>query len=265
MITTWRSRTFTRPLPRASVPPVLVQAASLVAGGLVWELVFGHVLDIRFIPPLSEVWARFLEIWANGVLPKAVAESVLALLIGYSISALFGVALGAAMVASERVNQMLSVYVNAMIVSPGIVLGPIFFLLFGLSPMTLIAIIIVFSFPFIVLNTTVAISQVPRDIREMALVMGANRRQVFWLVTLRSAMPLLIAGLRIGMGRAIKGMFVGQLVVTVVGLGYLGLLYQGAFDAAGALAVGFTVVVIAIVAIGVIQLLDRRVNWWVGR
>lgn len=265
MITALRSRSFTRPLAPAGIPPVLVQSASLISGALLWEILFGLVLDVRFIPPLSAVWSRFLEIWANGILPKAIAESVFALVIGYAASAVFGVALGAAMVASEKVNQMVSVYVNSMIVSPGIVLGPIFFLLFGLSQLTLIAIIIVFSFPFIVLNTTVAISQVPQPIREMARVMGAGRAQIFWLITLRSAMPLLVAGLRIGMGRAVKGMFVGQLVVTVVGLGYLGLLYQGAFDAAGALAVGFTVVAIAIVAIGMIQLVDRRLNWWVGR
>jgi NitT/TauT family transport system permease protein len=265
VIGTWRSRSFTRPLPRAGVPPVIVQIASLAAGALLWEVVFGYVLDIRFIPPLSDVARRFLEIWENGILPRAVADSLFALVVGYLISAIAGVLVGAAMVASTKVNQMLNIYINSMIVSPGIVLGPIFFLIFGLSQLTLIAIIIVFSFPFIVLNTSVAISQVPRDVREMARVMGASRLETFWLVTLRSAMPLLVAGLRIGMGRAVKGMFVGQLVVTVVGLGYLGLLYQGAFDAAGALAVGFTVVVIAICAIGLIQLLDKRVNWWVGR
>lgn len=260
-----RRRAFTRPLPRPGLPPVIVQSASLLAGALLWELVFGYLLDIRFIPPLSDVLIRWAELWNDGVLPQAVADSVVSLAMGFTFSALTGIALGIGMVYSKKLNQMFSVYISASIVSPGIVLGPIFFILFGLSPITLIAIIIVFSFPFIVMNTITAFAEVPKEMREMARVMGASPLQVFWLITLRSAMPLLVAGLRIGMGRAVKGMFVGQLVVVVVGLGYLGLLFQGAFDAAGALAVGITVVGIAVVAIGLIQLLDKRVNWWVGR
>jgi len=260
-----RRSSFTRPLPRPGLPPVLVQTASLLAGVLLWELVFGYLVDIRFIPPFSAVLERWLELWQEGVLQQAIIESVVSLVFGFSVSAIAGVALGFAMVVSPKVDQMFSIYISASIVSPGIVLGPIFFILFGLSPITLIAIIVVFSFPFIVMNTILAFTQVPKDVREMARMMGASRAQVFWQVTLRAAMPLLIGGLRIGMGRAVKGMFVGQLVVVVVGLGYLGLLFQGAFDAAGALAVGFTVVMIAIVAIGLVQLVDRRLNWWAGR
>lgn len=265
MIGSLRPSTFTRPLARPGFPVIVVQAASLLTGVVLWEVIFGYLIDVKFLPPISLVLTRWAEIWSSGVLPQAVADSVVALVLGYFLSVVAGVALGAAMAQSEKLSQMFGGYVSALIVSPGIVLGPIFFILFGLGSGTLIAIIVIFSFPFIVLNTITAFSEVPRDTREMARMYGANRLQVFFLVTLRAAMPLLTAGLRIGMGRAIKGMFVGQLVVTVVGLGYLGLLYQGAFDAAGSLAIGFTIVVISVFGLGFVQILDRRVNWWVGR
>lgn len=265
MIGFTRPATFTRPLPRLAYPPLAVQAASLVVGVVVWEVVFGYIADVKFLPPISVVLVRWAEIWSSGVLPQAVADSLVALVLGYVLSVVSGVALGAGMAQSEKLNQMFGGYIGAMIVSPGIVLGPILFILFGLGAGTLIAIIVVFSFPFVVLNTITAFNEVPRDTREMARMYGASGWQVFWLVTLRAAMPMLTAGLRIGMGRAIKGMFVGQLVVTVVGLGYLGLLYQGAFDAAGSLAIGFTIVVISIFGLGAVQILDRRINWWVGR
>ena len=260
-----RRSTFVKPLPRPGLPPVVVQGLSLLVGALLWELIFGYLLDIRFIPALSDIVVRWFELFNEGVLTDAIVESIISLTIGFLIAAVTGVALGVGMVYSRKINQMFAVYIAASIVSPGIVLGPVFFILFGLSPVTLIAIVVVFSFPFIVMNTVTAFEQVPKDMREMALMMGASRAQAFWQVTLRAAMPLLVSGLRIGMGRAVKGMFVGQLVVVVVGLGYLGLLFQGAFDAAGALAIGATVVMIAVVAIGLIQLLDRRLNWWVGR
>ncbi len=264
MIKSSRSATFTRPLPRPGYPTLAVQGVSLLAGLIVWEVVFGYLLDVKFLPPISVVLTRWAEIWSSGVLPQAVADSVVALILGYVVSVVTGVALGAAMAQSEKLSQMFSGYVSAMIVSPGIVLGPILFILFGLGSGTLIAIIVVFAFPFIVLNTITAFTEVPRDTREMARMFGANRLQVFFLVSLRAAMPLLTAGLRIGMGRAIKGMFVGQLVVTVVGLGYLGLLYQGSFDAAGSLAIGFTIVVISVFGLGFVLALDKKVNWWAG-
>jgi NitT/TauT family transport system permease protein len=265
MIGVVRPATFTRPLPGPGLPPYVVQAASLLIGLLLWEVVFGYVLDIKFIPPLSEVMARWVEIWNSGDLPQAVADSLATLIVGYVLSVVMGVVVGVAMVYSEKFSQMIGPYISALIVLPGIVLGPVFFILFGLGSETLIAIIVVMSFPFVVLNTVTAFTEIPREPREMARMLGANRLEVFWLVTLREAMPLLVAGLRIGMGRAIKGMFVGQLVVVVVGLGYLGLLYQGAFDAAGALAIGFTIILISVVGLGLVQIVDRRLNWWVGK
>jgi NitT/TauT family transport system permease protein len=83
------------------------------------------------------------------------------------------------------------------------------------------------------------------------------------LVLVRAALPGIFTGLHLGMGRAVKGMIIGQLILAVIGLGAYEARFQRTFDAAGLWSIAVIVVVAAIIFSWAVVLVDRIVNAWV--
>ena len=238
-----------------------VEALSLVGGLLLWQIagVLGHQ---QWLPPLSEVLAKIAGLWTGGELQAPLIESLINLVVGYAISITVGVSLGALMALFPKVNYGLRLYVNGLLMAPSIVMAPIFFVFFGLSRWTLISVILLYTIVYVIVNTYTAVTEVSPSLREMARCFGASRSQVFFQVTTRAAGPLLMAGLRLGLARSLKGMINGELFVAVVGLGALDETFDGAFDVPGILAIALVVIAVAVVTLAILQVMERRVNAW---
>jgi ABC-type nitrate/sulfonate/bicarbonate transport system permease component len=99
----------------------------------------------------------------------------------------------------------------------------------------------------------------------MARLYGAGERQLLLKVVVPAALPLAMAGIRLGVGRAVTGMINGEMFIAVVGLGRVLTQAGGRFDSESVLAVLLAVVLVALGAIGLVQWADRRVNGWLPR
>src|SRR5688572_17946742 len=242
---------------------------SLLAGAIFWELL-GRLWNVSFFPPLSEVLVRLVELTApNGDLSKGVilnnlVQSIINLGIGFGISVVFGVLIGTLMGAYQKVGDALDVYVYALLTAPSLVFAPIFFAAFGARSIreTTIAVIVMYTIFIIIVNTATAIRSVPPSLIEMGRSFGANDRRMFWRIILPSALPLIFAGLRLGSGRAVKGMINGEMFIAVTGLGYVVINQGKRFDAAGVLAVLLVIVVVSLFAVKAVQIVDRRLTGW---
>lgn len=238
-----------------------LETLSVIGGVLFWE-VAGHMLGFAWLPPFSTVVAKLVELVVTGEVLGHLVNSLIALAIGVGISLAVGLPLGALMGRFKRVDQALSVYVYAFFVSPGIVFAPIFFAIFGLARGTLVALIIVYTVFIIVINTKAAVQRVDQSLVEMARSYGANEWDIFFRVVVPAAMPLVFAGVQLGVGRGVKGMINGEMFIALVGLGALSQRFSGRFEAEGALAVVLVVLAVALVINAVIRWLDGRINFW---
>lgn len=235
---------------------------SLLAGLLLWE-VLGRTLDLMFLPPASDVCVRLGELLVEGVILTELAGSLSNLAIGYAIAAVAGVAVGVAMGRVRWLEQALDPYVYAFLTAPTVVFVPIYFSLFGLSHWAIVALIVQYSTFIIIVNTVTAVQTVDGELVEMARVFGArNEMVIVRKVLLRAALPLISSGLRLGLGRAIKGMINGEILIAVVGLGGLSSKYGRAYDAEGVLAVLLLVILVALVLDRAAQMADNRINAW---
>ena len=242
---------------------------ALLAGAIFWELL-GRLWNVSFFPPLSEVLVRLAELTApNGDISKGVilnnlVQSIINLGIGFGISVVFGVLIGALMGAYQKVGDALDVYVYALLTAPSLVFAPIFFAAFGARSIreTTIAVIVMYTIFIIIVNTATAIRSVPPSLIEMGRSFGANDRRMFWRIILPSALPLIFAGLRLGSGRAVKGMINGEMFIAVTGLGYVVINQGKRFDAAGVLAVLLVIVIVSLFAVKAVQIVDRRLTGW---
>lgn len=240
---------------------VWTQALSILAGLIAWEF-FGQVLQLAWLPPFSAVLVKLSMLWNGGRIQPPLRESLTNLALGYTICVVFGVGLGTLMVIFPKLNYMLRPYVDALMLAPSIVLAPVLFVFLGLSRWLPISVIIVYALVYIIANTYIAVSEVDSELIAMARSYGASRWQTFREVILRASGPMLFAGLRLGLGRAVKGMINGELIITVIGLGALNQEFEGTFDIPGVLAIVLIVVIVALISTAVLQVVDRRVNAW---
>lgn len=234
---------------------------SLAVGLLAWE-VAATVWRAPAFPPISAVVRRMFEMAGDGVLWSNLASSLQNLVVGFAIAAVLGVLTGVAMALSTRVEQALDIYVNALLTAPTLVFAPVLFSLFGLGRASIIAVVVLYSMFIIVVNTVTALKTVPVSLVEMAACYGASTVQVFFRVMVPFALPLILAGMRLGVGRAVKGMLNGEMFIAVVGLGAVVSAASQSSDAEATLAVLLVIVIVASIAINLVQLIDRRLTGW---
>jgi NitT/TauT family transport system permease protein len=151
-----------------------------------------------------------------------------------------------------------------MLTAPSLVFAPIFFAIFGLKnvQLTVLSIIILYSIFIIIVNTSAAIRSVPIALVEMGRSYCASERQLFFKIIFPSALPLIFAGLRLGIARATKGMINGEMFIIAIGLGGVVKSEGQRFQADGVLAVLLVIIVVAMLAAKLVQMVDARMTGW---
>lgn len=236
-------------------------AIALGVGIAFWEVV-GQLAGFRFFPPFSAVVARLLEMILNGEIIEPLIGSLTNLAIGFSISVVVGVGVGLLMGAYRRVETALDVYVYALLTAPSLVFAPIMFSIFGLGREPIIGVIVIYTLFIIIINTASAVQSVPRPLIEMGRSYCGSDRQIFRRIIFPSALPMIMAGLRLAGARAVEGMVNGELFIAAVGLGALIARAGNRFDATTVLAVLILTLMIAFIVVRVITFIDARATSW---
>nr|MDT0656662.1 ABC transporter permease [Micromonospora sp. DSM 115978] len=250
--------------PRLSWRRLPASLLSLTVGALLWEVV-GRIADVPFFPPLTEVLGRLVEMVANGQILGSLGSSLVNLALGFGISLALGLVTGVAMGRYRKVEAALGVYVYALLTAPSLVFAPIFFSLLGEGRGSIVAVVVMYSVFIIIINTASAVQTVPGHLVEMGRSYGAGEWQLLLRIILPAAAPMIMAGLRLGVGRAVTGMINGEMFIAVVGLGRIVTQAGGRFDGASVLAVLLVIIAVALGAVALVQAVDRKVTGWLPR
>jgi ABC-type nitrate/sulfonate/bicarbonate transport system permease component len=246
---------------RRVLPPELLALVLLIAA---WQIV-AKILSQAFLPTASSTIHRAYNLLSTSAMWHDIGTSMLSMVIGFAFSVVVGVLVGWLMALSKVVRYALTPYVNAMLVAPSLVFAPICFVIFGLSQTVIVFIVIISTMFYVIATSERALAGVDKSLIEMARCFGAKRWRVVCQVMIPAAMPLVFAGIEVGVARAIKGAVEGEMFIAVVGLGALLISYGGAFDSTGVLAVLSVVIVIALIATGLIRFTERRLTGWSDR
>lgn len=239
----------------------IVSVLSLLVGLALWEVV-GRIWQVSFIPPISEVLGTLVELVESGEIMGNLAASVVNLAMGFAISVVGGVVIGALMGMFPIVNAALDMYVYALLTAPSLVFAPIFFSIFGLGRGSIVALIVMYAMFIIIINTADGVRSVPQELVDMSRSYNATRLQTLVRVVIPAATPMIMAGLRLGVSRAVKGMINGEMFIAVVGLGRVVTQAGGRFDAAAVLAVLIVIIAVAWLASALVRLVDNRLTGW---
>jgi NitT/TauT family transport system permease protein len=236
-------------------------AASLIIWAVLWEIVGRLELTI-LLPPLSRVLVRMVEIVPTPTFLAAMQTTAIAFVVGNLIAIGVGVPLGILMGRSVIADRIFLPWVNLFLSAPLTALVPVIMVLFGLGQTTIILTVVLFAVWIIVLDARAGVRAISPSLVEMAASFGASRWQAFRQIYVWAALPEILAGIRLGVIRSVKGVVIGQLLVSIVGFGALFKLYGSRFLmehfwAALLVILGFTFVIAELLA-----WLERRVDYY---
>jgi ABC-type nitrate/sulfonate/bicarbonate transport system permease component len=223
-----------------------------------WQAIGDDSAQIR-MPTFTRTFAAFTELVMSGELPRALIDSNVALVLGYFSALAVALPVGTAMGSSRRVRSLVSPYLIILLSTPLIAVLPILQAVFGLGLGTRVVVVFIFSFIYITVNTEVGVRSVPAELREMARSFGATRWQRLWTVVLPHAFPAIMAGARLGLGRAVVGMVIAELFLVSSGLGSMLSLYMARFDSGIVLAIALTMVLEGMILTALARRVERAV------
>jgi NitT/TauT family transport system permease protein len=198
--------------------PLLTLALILIS----WELVGRYVLTNKlFFVPLSDVVRATVELLRTGELEHHFAASFSAILYGMLLATAIGIAFGILIGASSTVADYTEVYLNALYATPLVAIAPLLILWLGIGIASKVAVVFLISVFPIVISTASGVRNVDAHYLEVARAFGARETQIVAKVMIPAALPFVLTGIRLAVGRAIVGVVVGELFGANAGLGYL--------------------------------------------
>jgi NitT/TauT family transport system permease protein len=194
-----------------------------VAGGLLlWEFVSRVLIhNPLFLAAPSEIAVAIYNLGRGGQLWHHASVSAAEFAIGYVLASVLGIALGLAMASSTTAKQALQPWVSGLYATPTIALAPLFILWLGIGIWSKVIVVVTLVLFPVAINTEAGLRTTSERLVEMLRSFGATPRQIFMKVSLPSAVPFILAGLKLGIGRGLIGVVVAELFGSRAGLGNL--------------------------------------------
>ena len=249
--------------PRWSIydHPNLIRTASVIVFLILWEIYGRRTDPILFTYPTA-VAVAFWKLLISGELAHQLLVSLSALAAGFGASLVLGVILGLAMGRSRLAEATLAPHINALYATPQVALTPLLMMWLGLGFAVKVAVVFLFAFFPILINTASGAKNVSASMVEVGRAYLAPPRQILFKIVFPAALPFIMAGVRIAIGRGLVGMIVAELFTAITGLGAMLSLYGNIFETAKMFVV---IIILALLGIGLIhasQALERKLANW---
>ena len=190
---------------------------------IIWELV-GNVLQLinpMFMSAPSLIWKAGVQLFSSGEIFNDLYISGIELFWGYLLSAVVAVPFGIMVGWYKRASYIFDPFINAMNATPRVALLPLVIIWLGIGILSKVGIIFLGAVFPILINARDGVKTTPYNLLTAARSFGASEWMVFKSVVFPSTIPFILSGLRLGLGRAIVGVMVGELYAATAGIGFM--------------------------------------------
>jgi NitT/TauT family transport system permease protein len=201
----------------------ILGAASVVIFLTVWELV-GNTLKLinpMFMSAPSLVFNAAVQMFASGEIYNDLYISGIELFWGYILSAMVGIPFGIMVGWYKKAAYIFDPFVNAMNATPRVALLPLVIIWLGIGILSKVGIIFLGAVFPILINARDGVKTTPMNLLTAARSFGASEWLIFKTVVFPSTVPFILSGMRLGLGRAIVGVMVGELYAATAGIGFM--------------------------------------------
>ena len=240
-----------------------IAAASVIGGILLWEIVARWVIqDKLFLVAPTVMIVRAMELIKTGELQEHTITSGLEFVIGFGLASIVGI-LGGLLIGVNRTARSISApWISAMNSTPTVALSPLLILWFGLGLSSKVVVVFIVSVFSVLVNTQAGVEDADPRLIETARAFGAKRWQIFLKILLPASVPYIVAGLRLGVGRALVGVVVAELFGATSGLGYMITTASQIFDMAALFTAISILAVAGVLSTELIRIIERRIAPW---
>ncbi|MEA2622520.1 MAG: NitT/TauT family transport system permease protein [Chloroflexota bacterium] len=241
----------------------IVGAASVGVVILAWQLmgVFGLLKPPFFVPPSAVLAAGAVEL----VSPRFwndVYVSGQELVYGYALAAVTAIPFGLAVGWYVRLGYLFEPLMGFMNALPRIALMPLILLTLGFGLWSIVTVVFLGVFFTVAINTVQGVRVVEPRYLDVARSYRARDLTRFRTVVLPSAIPFVVAGLRLGIGRALIGVVIGELYAANAGLGHMIRAASNSLQTDRLLFATLFLIVVSLVVSEALRSLERRVAPW---
>lgn len=237
----------------------LVLGVLLVAG---WKALELWVVGGFWISSPERVAARIADLAANGELARHLWATLEVALYGLAVGVAIGVAAGLGLGLAPYAGKILEPYVMIFYSLPRIALAPLFIMYLGIGVLSKVALAFTIVVFIALLNTYEGVRSVDRELVDALRTMRASQWRIIQWVVLPSIVPWVLATTRIGIGLALIGAIVAELISASRGIGWYMQRSAGTFDVTGVFAGMLILAVTAALINESVAVLERRLLSW---
>ena len=244
-----------------SEQPALFRYGFLVIVLIVWEIVGPFISPIFFTYP-SKIAVAFYDVTVSGELPYYLGQSLEVMLYGLSVALVVGIPLGVAMARFRRLDWALDLPINALYATPLVAVVPLLVLWFGIYLKAKIIVVFLFAVFPVLINTYQGVRECDKNMLEVARAFRSNEWRMWQDVLMPFAVPYIIAGIRLAIGRGLIGMIIAEFYTTISGLGFMITRYANVFEMDKVFVPVIVLMVLGVSLTTLLKWAGRRIAPW---
>lgn len=187
----------------------------------VWELV-PHIfqVDTLVLPPPSVIWTTLLDEIRAGEVADHVLVTVGEFALAVALAGFAGIAIGVAAGRIRVFDSALEPFVWFLYATPLTAVYPLLILWVGLGFNSVLLIAFLLAVVPVIINTTVGVRNANEAWVRVGRSFMTGRWQMLWKIVIPGAFPIILAGIRLSVGRALTGVVIGEMFGANSGLGF---------------------------------------------
>lgn len=243
--------------------PVIIGATSVIAFLAIWQAVASaRLVTELFLPGPIDIAIALVALVQLPDFPIHLWTSGEELLLGFGLAIVLGLPIGLVMGWYKRIHWSLDPFISFLYSTPRVALLPLLIIWLSIGIWSKVAVIFLGAFFPIAINTFAGVRSLDSTLIKAARSFGASDAQIFRTIALPGSVPFILTGLRLGVGHALIGIVVGELVAAQYGIGYLLATYGQTFQTPKMFAALFIIATSGVALQISLQRLERRFEAW---
>ena len=228
---------------------------------IVWEIVGPFISPIFFTYP-TKIAVAFYDLTVSGELPYYLGQSLEVMIYGLTAALLVGIPLGIAMARIRWLDWALDLPINALYATPLVAVVPLLVLWFGIYLKAKIIVVFLFAVFPVLINTYQGVRECDKNMLEVARSFRSSERRMWQDVLLPFAVPYILAGIRLAIGRGLIGMIIAEFYTTISGLGFMITRYANVFEMDKVFVPVIVLMVLGVSLTTMLKWAGRRIAPW---
>ena len=238
-----------------------IRLLSLAIALSIWQVVGLNVDPVLFTTP-SKVAVAAVGMVSSGELWAFLWPSLIVLGIGLFLAIIFGTLLGLALARFHILDVGVTVYITFLYSIPSVALVPLIVLWAGYETTAKIIILFMFAFFPMVINTYQGVKAVDPKLLEVGRAFRCSERQLWGNIVLPAALPFIVTGIRLAVGRGMIGMVLADLYTAISGIGYLIVRTAGVLEVDRMFVPIVTLGLLGVTLTAILRYVEKRVAPW---